>query len=320
MLEQHNITSTDKISLVKRKAWHGLGDVIEEGESIRDVAERTLDWEVYRRPLQYTTNVGIAVSCPGFALVRGGRNPSDDTVLATVSDNYVECKNSTLITLAERFEEQSQGRVKLETVGSIRGGKQVWILAKVGDGYSPIEGDENHTYLGLFNGHDGKHGLRVIGTGVRVVCNNTIRMALGSNKGGITIRHDSGLPQAVMGLLDSLDEFGKVQADHIEEDRALVRREVSKEKAGDLVANYVLRAYPNLVPTDRDKAFQLVDRIGDAHASEPLGEGTLWGVYNAMTFVEDHNLNGKLSSAASRIAGAKSSRKSIARELVLGAL
>ena len=71
--------------------------------------------------------------------------------------------------------------VSYETAGSLQGGRKVWLLARMPHRYI-IAGDEIAPYLVVMNSHDGSSGIKVAMTPIRVVCQNTLNLALDSAK------------------------------------------------------------------------------------------------------------------------------------------
>lgn len=83
---------------------------------------------------------------------------------------------------AFRFTDELLGAgVKYETAGSLQSGRRTWILAKLPEQYI-IAGDKITPYLLVMNSHDGTSSIKVCMTPVRVVCSNTLNLALSTAK------------------------------------------------------------------------------------------------------------------------------------------
>jgi phage/plasmid-like protein (TIGR03299 family) len=80
-----------------------------------------------------------------------------------------------------------------ETAGAIENGKRIWLLAKLPETLHPVKDDEVVPYLLLANGHDGSLMVHLTFTPIRVVCQNTLAMALVQGERRVAIRHDRGL-------------------------------------------------------------------------------------------------------------------------------
>ena len=106
--------------------------------------------------------------------------------MGVVSDRYRIVQNEE----AFQFTDDLLGEgVTYETAGSLQGGKKVWMLAKLPEKYI-IAGDEVTPYLVFFHSHDGSSGVKVAMTPVRVVCQNTLNLALGTAKRIWTVLFD----------------------------------------------------------------------------------------------------------------------------------
>ena len=164
---------------VRETPWHGLGRIVMEAPASREALELAgLDWQVESRNI-YSGN-GAVIS--GY---RANVRSTDDAVLGVVSDRYRIVQNEE----AFQFTDDLLGEgVTYETAGSLQGGKKVWMLAKLPEKYI-IAGDEVTPYLVFFNSHDGSSGVKVAMTPVRVVCQNTLNLALGSAKRIWTAKH-----------------------------------------------------------------------------------------------------------------------------------
>lgn len=152
----------------REKPWHGLGVRVENALSSKDaLIAAGLDWKVEQRKI-YTED-GYAI--PGyFANVRS----SDHHTLGVVTKRYKIVQNHE----AFAFTDALLGKgVRYETAGSLKGGRKTWILARLPKQYRLAE-DITMPYLVFSNSHDGSAAIKVAMTPVRVVCNNTLNLAL----------------------------------------------------------------------------------------------------------------------------------------------
>ena len=170
--------SVETMMYVREKPWHGLGTQVEETPTSADALRLAgLDWTVEQRNIQV---------CGGTKISNYKANvrSSDGKVLGVVSDRYKIVQN------AEAFEFTDSligGEVHYETAGSLNGGKKIWLLAKLPD--TEIAGDKTEPYLCFSNTHDGSGAIRVCMTPIRVVCNNTLNLALDNAKRSWSVRH-----------------------------------------------------------------------------------------------------------------------------------
>jgi phage/plasmid-like protein (TIGR03299 family) len=162
--------------------WHRLGTHIEEAPTAQDALSAAgLDWTVMAAPLYG----GIAeqyVAVEGWvANVRS----TDHRVLGVVSDRYQIVQNAQAF---DWVDELLGFGVRFETAGSLQGGKRIWMTTKLPDQYR-IAGDAVDVYLTVTNGHDGRHAVTAVVSPVRVVCQNTLNLALGSAERSWSLAH-----------------------------------------------------------------------------------------------------------------------------------
>lgn len=168
---------------VREKPWHGLGKEVKEAPASKDALILAgLDWRVEQHKVM--TEEGIPLK--GFlANVRD----RDKKVLGVVTDKYKVVQNED----AFAFTDELLGEgVTYETAGSLQEGRKVWLLAKLPQRYI-ISGDEIEPYLVFSNAHDGSGSIKAAMTPVRVVCNNTLNLALERAKRIWTTVHTGNL-------------------------------------------------------------------------------------------------------------------------------
>lgn len=157
---------------VRETPWHGLGTKVMEAPSSADALRLAgLDWKVVQESV-YTAN-GERV--PGFyANIRD----KDRRTLGVVSDRYKVVQNEEAFAFTDAL--LGEG-VRYETAGSLQNGRKVWILARLPHSYI-ISGEQVDPYLVFSNTHDGTGSIRAAVTPVRIVCCNTLNLALDTAK------------------------------------------------------------------------------------------------------------------------------------------
>ena len=172
---------------VRKKPWHGLGVEVKEAPASADaLVWAGLDWDVFQRDVY--TEAGVMI--PGY---KANIRSTDDTTLGIVSDRYKVVQNRD----AFQFTDDLLGRgVTYETAGALQGGRKVWMLARMPHRYI-IAGDEIAPYLVVMNSHDGSSGIKVAMTPIRVVCQNTLNLALNSAKRIWTTKHTENVMSRV---------------------------------------------------------------------------------------------------------------------------
>lgn len=163
--------NVETMMYVREKPWHGLGTMVAEAPTSADAMRLAgLNWEV--NPLPIYTAEGVEI--PNY---KANTRSSDGTVLGIVSNRYKIVQNGEAFDFTDAL--LGEG-IKYETAGSLSGGKRIWLLGKMPERY--IAGDKFEPYICFTNTHDGSGAVRVCMTPIRVVCNNTLNMALGSAK------------------------------------------------------------------------------------------------------------------------------------------
>lgn len=152
----------------REKPWHGLGVSVEQALSSKEALKLAgLDWKVLQEPI-YTDN-GIEIK--GY---KANVRDRDDTVLGVVTDRYKVVQNNEAFSFTDAL--LGEG-VRYETAGSLQDGRKVWMLARLPREYM-ISGERISPYLVFSNTHDGSGAVKVAITPIRVVCNNTLNLAL----------------------------------------------------------------------------------------------------------------------------------------------
>lgn len=161
----HNV---ETMFYVRTAPWHGLGVQVDEALSSEEALIKSgLNWQVKQRPI--LTNEGILIE--GY---KANVRSSDNKILGVVTDRYKVVQNSEAFAFTDDL--LGQG-VRYETAGSMAEGKKVWILAKLPTAYI-IGGERLSPYLVFSNSHDGSGAIKVAMTPIRVVCQNTLNLAL----------------------------------------------------------------------------------------------------------------------------------------------
>ena len=157
---------------VREAPWHGLGTRVEPALNSAQALEMSgLNWNVIQKPIMTTSGSLI----PGY---KANIRDTDNRVLGVVTDRYRVVQNSEAFAFTDAL--LGDG-VKYETAGSLQDGKKIWILAKLPDKYI-IEGEQIDPYLVFSSSHDGSGSIKVAMTPIRVVCQNTLNLALGTAK------------------------------------------------------------------------------------------------------------------------------------------
>lgn len=288
--------------------WHGLGRQLTEGADLETwKKEAGLGWTIKTSPVLYTPEGSpSALTMPDRKLFY---RSDSNAALAVVSNRFQEVQPGETIEFYRDL--VSAAGFKLETAGSLFGGRKVWAMARCGEEVRIMGQDAIKPFLLLATACDGSMATCAHFTTVRVVCNNTLRMAIGSRgkKAQVRVPHhakfDQDLVKAELGIVkESWENF-------ISNVNLLAKTKIHRSAAIDIVAKELKSGCGvDDTATDDERlaesgALRNIIRLfdGDAKgAGYKSSNGTMWGLVNAVTEHYDH------------FSGAKSGDKSRAFE------
>ena len=191
---------------VRETPWHGLGTRVLTAPASKEALEVAgLNWKVIQEPVYTEANELIE----GY---KANVRDSDRKVLGVVTNRYKVIQNEEAFSFTDSL--LGEG-VRYETAGSLQGGKKVWLLARMPQDYI-ITGERISPYLVFSNTHDGSGAIKVALTPIRVVCNNTLNLALSSAKRSWSMIHTGDIQGKLEEAKDTLfkaetymDELGK---------------------------------------------------------------------------------------------------------------
>jgi len=315
------------IFVVGEPAWHGKGKVLAHCLTAEQaIVESETDYTVEKWPLNaWHANGNLTrIDVPGwYATVRTDTNQ----VLGIVSDDYRVYQNREAFSFMD--EAIKEGAAMWETAGALDGGRRVWMLARIPQELEVIKGDQVNPYALLAMGHDGGMGIRILPTTTRVVCQNTLNLALSQGK-SLNIRHVQTLKDKIaaarrhLGLITQrIDEFGhqaqalaKVSLKETEvtsyfekfyptktkpdfsDGAALLERITTAKQAGNDVMQALLAGHYAETERIAKRNKAILEQLLDNFESDPA-RGTAWGAVNAITQYADHQK--KYESADSRL-------------------
>lgn len=272
--------------------WHGLGQQVENTLTSQEMLEAAgLDWSVSKRSLIFNrsdSNLKAGVATGKFALVRD----TDNTFLDIVGASYKPTQNADAFRFFKDFVEA--GNATMETAGSLHNGKKVWGLAKLGADFKLSSGDQMKSHLLLVNHHLWGFSLIAKIVNTRVVCQNTMAIALA--EGGTEYR------------MSHLNSFDDIRIDMAKEALGLAREQVvgyqrAVEKlAGlklpkELQIEHLAKVFqPTLQDFSEDavasagRTMKLLYALLDSAPGADLdtSRDTAWGVVNAATYWQSH--------------------------------
>ena len=306
----------------REPAWHGLGTVFTEEKNTAEMlaAANLNNWNVRLVDVEIPNTLTSDKNY--FYVVRS--NPTDNAqtdVLGVVGERYHVLQNEDLFSFGDTL---LDGGGRWETAGSIRGGRVVFgSLALERETVLDPNGvaDKVKTYLLINTSHDGSIAIQASITPVRVVCANTLNLALGGKKkrNGIKqsfkIRHTQTangkvqIAREALGLANAyMDEFDKMA-------KAMIEQQITAQQFNEII----LAAYPKPDETKKGSLKRWenkVDLLNDIYTGEFNGmiANTAWGAFNALTERLDWHRNARGNSNESLLAAASGFDASITAE------
>lgn len=184
----------------REKPWHGLGTMVAEAPNSKDALRLAgLNWKVLQEPV-YTENEELI---QGY---KANVRDTDRKVLGVVTDRYKVIQNEEAFAFTDTL--LGEG-VRYETAGSLQEGRRVWMLARMPREFI-IGGERISPYMVFSNTHDGSGAVKTALTPIRVVCNNTLNLALRTAKRSWSMIHTgdiSGKIEEAKNTLLLADEY-----------------------------------------------------------------------------------------------------------------
>jgi phage/plasmid-like protein (TIGR03299 family) len=307
------------------RPWHGLGNTVADGATVDDLLQASgTDWKVGKRFLHVRTNrsdASMMLLKGRYALMR----ETDGQFYNFVSDDYHPVQNREMYEFFRSYCEA--GEMTIDTAGSLKQGAVIWVLARVNHGtdFTLAGGDTVKGYVLLCNSHDGSMVYSAMHTSIRVVCHNTLSMALGAKDRLFRVKHSMGKDNRKVVEADAKKNLdAAMQAQRKLKEVATVLSETKLDTQTRLDYVYQLTTGESLLETavrttEVSKGASLLDmalentdfqrkarkvvrpddlnRVGkmvlDSILNSPgsqmdSSKGTLWGAVNGVTHYADH--------------------------------
>lgn len=274
----------------RSKIWHGLGIQLDENSSIETwIKESGLDWSVKESDVFFNTDIDLSKFNTKKVLFRS------DTLqpLSIVGDQFKIVQPVQIVEFFRDLVEKHD--MKLSTAGSLFGGKRFWALAELGKEIEIVNGDLVKGYLLLTTSVDGT--LKTTGKFIseRVVCNNTLSIALNeSTKNVVAVSHksewDPDLVKVDLGLLDS------AWYTFINNMRKLANTPVNNQQAKQFYQEMIFKNQKQEPTGTEIRKVDDLLRLYQKGIGYEYSAGTAWGVLNAMTQMWTHGTGRKQSS------------------------
>jgi phage/plasmid-like protein (TIGR03299 family) len=271
--------------------WHGLGTPVPKGVMAADMIRAAgLDWGVELRPARGAKQINSKGEYSRYEVIRMPRERTEEVevLLGVVSRRYQPLQN---VEAFEFFDPLiGEKKAYFETAGALGQGDRIWVMARMPDAMQIVPGDECLKYLLLSNTHTGEGSVIAKFTSVRVVCQNTLMMAMEDGQKAYRVRHS----KMMQFRLDELAEFLAITQKVFLQAEECFRSLAKIKMVGDRLDSYFEAVFPRSEAQKKkglkpDRWSFLKDIFeGQPDLQLPRVRGTLWGAYNAVTCFEDY--------------------------------
>lgn len=284
------VTGQVSMMYTREAPWHNLGKKLENpATSVDAIQAAGLDWHVEKRPMFIATPAGYRKIDNQYVMIRSDRI-EHGPYFGIVGENYKPLQDREAFTFFDDI--VGEGAAIYHTAGALGEGERIWILAKLPDTIQVVGDDICDKYLLLSNSHDGKSSVQIKFTPVRVVCQNTLTMAL---RQGPTLRmsHTKNLKQR----MEKAQELLGIIHHHYEDIGQVFSAMVKIKMNDERLNQYYRTVFPDPRARENILAVEQIERTRNTakhYYLDGMGNsqngvaGTLWAAYNGVTEMVDH--------------------------------
>ncbi|RTL29137.1 MAG: DUF932 domain-containing protein [Burkholderiales bacterium] len=284
----------EKMAYAGQAPWHQLGHALPPKQPIEVWAQHAgMDWSICEAPVRYLAersgSLGAIQTVDDHKVLY---RSDTKAALSVVGARYQVVQPQTVLEFYRDLTEVSG--FELETAGVLKGGRKFWALAKTGKSAALKGQDVVHGYILLATSCDGTLATVATPTTVRVVCNNTLAVALRGISQAVKVPHstrfDAQTVKHKLGIaVSQWDSF-------MYRMKALSTRKVKSHES----VNYFLKVLCQSEPSDagvntpglaNERALKSVQALYEGQGKGALltsAQGTAWGLLNAVTQFVDH--------------------------------
>ncbi|ENW96014.1 DUF932 domain-containing protein [Acinetobacter sp. NIPH 298] len=291
----------EQMAYVGETPWHGLGNSLAQNQPIEVWAQQAgMDWRIESSNVSYMAQNerGQSIIMP-FEEQRVLYRSDTHAPLSVVSQRFQEVQPMEILHFYRDLTEQSG--FELETAGVLKGGKKFWALAKTGQSSSLKGKDVSNGYILLATACDGTLATTAQFTSIRVVCNNTLAIALRgqqSNSGVVKVPHSTKFDADK--VKHQLGISVRAWDEHMYEMKQLSQRKVTQQDAAayfDAVFNNtnlsMAEQDESIIQFYRNAAISQNNSAKADNKTEPNGRA----MSKVMTMFNGHGRGAELSSA-----------------------
>ena len=277
----HNVNS---MMYVGEKPWHGLGTKLNNVATAAEaIAAAGLDWKVEKKELFLANGKQVDGS---LATVRNDTG----AVLGVVGDIYRPLQNKEAFSFFDAIVGSKEAMY--HTAGALGTGERVWILAKLPGQIRVIGDDVTDKFLLLTNTHDGTAAVNMMFTPIRVVCQNTLNVAVSEASRTQKVRHSASIGMRIEDVRKGLGIVSERFRMFEEAAQAMTKVQVNGEQWRELLKSV------GIIPADEHakmtgRARNIMDEVTDFYThgkgqTLPGVKGTAWAAFNGISEYVDY--------------------------------
>lgn len=284
------VANVETMAYAHQVPWHGIGtQVSSELTPLEMIKSAGLDWDVNKVPVQFNNSKGDLVETDEwYVLVRS----DNDRVLGPCGKKYTPFQNHEIFDYYTKFVEA--GHMTMETMGSLDEGRHLWALAKTKEHFTLPGNDRVNAYMLISHPHKWGVAASFMFTSIRVVCQNTITMALKAGREKFSVPHMASFTAITMKKVD--DALG-ISHELLIQQKEIAETLAKKEFKEAQLQRYIATLFqPDLVkgPAEDCHLGNFKPTAEDAYTAllrQPqvaATKNTWWAALNAVTFYVDH--------------------------------
>lgn len=274
-----------------KEPWHGLGKQVPKGVTAEQMIRAAgMDWGVELRPARGAGKINKKGDYSRYEIVRIPRpyTKENEVLFGVVSWRYQPLQNVEAFAFFDPI--VGEDKAYFETAGALGEGERVWVMAKMPKAMEIVRGDECHKYLLLSNTHSGDGSVIVKFTAVRVVCQNTLMLAMDDGQKAYRVRHS----RQMQFRLEELAKFLSITQDVFLKAEEQFKRMAKVQLIDGRLEHYFEAVFPRTAVQkkkgEKPARWGYVREVFETQEDLQLPGvcGTLWGAYNAITRFEDY--------------------------------
>ena len=280
----------EAMAYVGERPWHGIGNKLVAGQSLEKWRQDAgMDWTIEESEVRYITGSQTVGAIHSFPEQKVLYRSDTKHPLAVVSKRFQVVQPEEVLEFYRDLTEDAG--FELETAGVLREGRKFWALARTGQSATLKGKDQVNGYLLLATACDGSLATTAQFTSVRVVCNNTLQIALGDNRGAVKVPHRSAFDAAA--VKQQLGITVAPWSRFVTRMKDLVACPVDPDSVEGLLRRVLV--YPGQAgqpPVVNEQAVSSVRALydgGGRGAELASSRGTAWGLLNSVTEYVDHH-------------------------------